>query len=372
MNERIDVLIVGAGVIGLAVGRALATRGREVVVLERHLSPGQETSSRNSGVIHSGIYYPTNSLKARLCVQGRDQLYAYCEARGINHRRCGKLIVAQASQIEALEKIRDKALKNGVTDLRWLNHTDVEKLEPSVRCAAALLSPSTGIIDVHEYLVALQGDIEANNGAVVFDSELIAARQAGKQFEVTVRSGASNSEYSCNNLINCGGLHALNLLRRIDGYPTARLRQPYFAKGNYFVCQGTRPFKHLVYPMPNEAGLGVHATLSLDGTTRFGPDVEWIDELNYAVDAKRGDDFYSAIREYWPTLPDNSLQPDYAGIRPKLVGPDQLAADFEIEGLADHGMTGLVNLLGIESPGLTSSLAIGEFVSQILKIQATH
>ena len=364
--ESIDVLVVGAGVIGLAIGRALASRGYEVVVVERHLAPGQETSSRNSGVIHSGIYYPTGSLKARLCVSGREQLYAYCEARGINHRRCGKLIVAQDSQLDELQKLRHKALENGVTDLRWLSASEVAELEPDVRCSAALLSPSTGIVDVHEYMLALQGDLEASNGTIVFDSEVVGARQCDAHLAATIRSGESSQEFLCRHLINSAGLRAVDLLRQIEGYPTARLRTAYYAKGNYFVCQGARPFNHLVYPMPNEAGLGVHATLSLDGTTRFGPDVEWTTDLNYSVDAKRGESFYDAIREYWPGLPDLSLHPDYAGIRPKLVGAEHKAADFEIEGPSDHGIGGLVNLLGIESPGLTSSLAIAEHVYRIV------
>lgn len=363
MTDTVDVVVVGAGVVGLAVARALALHGHEVIVLERHRLPGQETSSRNSGVIHSGIYYPTDSLKARLCVQGRDQLYDYCRERGITHRRCGKLIVAQAAQIAALQALQNKALANAVTDLVWLAATEVSELEPLVRCAAGLLSPSTGVIDVHEYMTSLQGDLEAHGGSVAFDAELISTRPLGDGMLATIRSGVDSIEIGCRWLVNSAGLQALPLLALITGYPRERLRKAYYAKGNYFSCQGSRPFKHLVYPMPNEAGLGVHATLDLDGTTRFGPDVEWVDGPDdYQVDASRSIGFYSAIREYWPTLPDGALQPGYAGIRPKLVGPEGKAADFEIEGPEIHGVSGLVNLLGIESPGLTSSLAIGQEV----------
>jgi L-2-hydroxyglutarate oxidase LhgO len=366
MDNGADALIIGAGVVGLACARALAQRGLAVVVAERHPRAGQETSSRNSGVIHSGIYYPTGSLKATLCVAGRQRLYAYCEARGIEHRRCGKLIVAQASQVDQLRSLHAKAIANGVDDLAFLSSAEAAQLEPAVRCTAALLSPSTGIIDAHEYMLALLADIEAAQGVVAFNTELVRARVRGDGFVARLRSLDEESDFACRYLVNCAGLQAIDLLERVDGYPAHRMRRAYFAKGNYFTCRGVKPFRHLVYPMPTEASLGLHATLDLDGTTRFGPDVEWVDELDYRVDAARGASFYASIRQYWPDLPDGALQPSYAGIRPKLVGAGQVAADFVIEGPEENGIPGLVNLLGIESPGLTSSLAIGDEVARRL------
>lgn len=362
MADRVDVIVIGAGVIGLAVGRALAQSGRAVVVIDRHDRVGQETSSRNSGVIHSGIYYPTGSLKAKLCVRGRELLYRYCAERGIAHRRTGKIVVAQQDQIAALEALRQKAVANGVYDLQWLSGAEVAELEPLVRCAAGLLSPATGIIDVHEYLVGLWGDLERAQGTVVFGSEVSAVSADGDGLTVTVDGGAAT--VSCRWLVNAGGLHAIGLLRRIVGYPPTRCRTAHFAKGNYFAYRGGKPFSHLVYPMPDEHGLGVHATLDLDGTTRFGPDVEWIDEPHYDVDPVRADSFYHAIRQYWPTIPSGSLHPAYAGVRPKLVGAGASAADFVIEDESTHTVPGLINLLGMESPGLTASLAVAEQVLQ--------
>lgn len=369
--DRVEAVIVGAGVVGLAIARSLAQQGREVLVLERHSRPGEETTSRNSGVIHSGIYYPTGSLKARLCVRGRDLLYAYCLERDIAHRRCGKIIVANEAQLPALRALYQKAMDNGVADLTLLSERQVRGLEPEVRCAAALQSPSTGIIDVHELLFGYLGDLESSGGAMILQSELLEATACHEGFVVHVRSGGSESELQCNWLVNCAGLSALDLLRRVRGYPQTRWRQPYYAKGNYFVCQGVKPFRRLVYPMPNNAGLGVHATLDMDGITRFGPDVQWVDRPEYDVDDGRVQSFYSAIREYWPSIPEGALQPGYAGVRPKLVGAGASAADFEIETEPEHGISGLINLLGIESPGLTSSLAIGEMVSKLVEDRQT-
>jgi len=364
--ESLDVVVVGAGVVGLAVARELASQGREVLILEQHARPGQETSSRNSGVIHSGIYYPTGSRKARMCVRGRELLYELCERRDIAHQRCGKIIVATESQRAALQILHRRGIANGVTDLQLLDAAAARRLEPQLACDAALLSPSTGIVDVHELLLAYQADLEGQGGAVVLQTrvESIEARKTG--FVIVARSGDSSSELHCKWLVNCAGLSAVALLRQITGYPRLRWREAYFAKGTYFACQGVRPFQHLVYPMPNEASLGLHATLDLGGTTRFGPDVEWVSEPDYRVDSARAASFYAAIREYWPTIPDGSLQPAYAGVRPKLVGPGAAAADFEIEGPAAHGVPGLINLLGIESPGLTSSLALGEEVARLV------
>jgi L-2-hydroxyglutarate oxidase LhgO len=365
-THEVDTLIIGAGVVGLAIARALAMAGREVIVVERHARVGEETSSRNSGVIHSGIYYPKDSLKARLCVRGRELLYAYCRERGVAHRQCGKLIVAQSTQISALRDLQARAAANGVTDLEWLSGDQVRAMEPEVRCAAGLFSPSTGIVDVHEYMNTLMGDIESAGGQIVTRTRFVRGRSNGSGFAVEMDCDGEELAMSCRALVNSAGLDAVNVLDRITGYPASRLRKAHYAKGNYFVCHGSRPFKHLVYPMPNEAGLGVHATLDLDGTTRFGPDVEWIEQLDYGVDARRGESFYAAIREYWPALPDGALQPGYAGIRPKLVGADGKAADFVVESEQQHGVPGLVNLLGIESPGLTASLALAEHVRTLV------
>ncbi|HTE40462.1 MAG TPA: NAD(P)/FAD-dependent oxidoreductase [Steroidobacteraceae bacterium] len=368
MTERLDVVVVGAGVVGLAVARALALSNREVLVLERHRLIGSETSSRNSGVIHSGIYYPANSLKAKFCVRGRELLYAYCDAQGIAYRRCGKIIVAQEAQVPALRELERKGRVNGVDDLQWLTGIEVRALEPNVRCAAGLMSPSTGVVDAHSYMTALHGDLEAHGGNVVFDSRVVSAAVRGNSILVRVRNGSEDIDLECGLLINSAGLQAADLLRNIDGYPAEKLHRAYYAKGNYFSCTGAKPFRHLMYPMPNEAGLGVHATLDLDGTIRFGPDVEWIDSSDdYQVDAARALPFYEAIREYWPGLVDGALQPAYAGIRPKLVGPGSTAADFIVESSRDHGIAGLISLLGIESPGLTSSLAIAEHVVQLAR-----
>lgn len=369
--ECVAAVVIGAGVVGLAVGRALARQGMETLVLERHSRPGEETTSRNSGVIHSGIYYPTGSIKARLCVRGRDMLYGYCEERGIDHQRCGKIIVAAESQVAGLRALHERAIANGVTDLTMLGADQVRQLEPEVRCAAGLLSPSTGIIDVHQLLLALLGDLEASGGALVLRSTLRRAHSDGEGIVVVVAGDDGvSSELRCKYLVNCAGLSALDVLTQIEGYPSSRVRPAYYAKGNYFACHGVRPFRRLVYPMPSNAGLGVHATLDLDGTTRFGPDVEWVAEPDYRVDPQRAESFYTAIREYWPDIPDGSLQPAYAGVRPKLVGPGSAAGDFEIEGPADHGVAGLINLLGIESPGLTSSLALAERVAGLASAAA--
>jgi len=362
-QSQFDALVVGAGIVGVAAARALALRGLSVAVLERHQRAGEETSARNSGVIHSGIYYPRNSLKARLCLEGRELLYQYCDARHVSHRRVGKLIVAQAAQIDALRALMARGLENGVHDLEWLTAAQAHEMEPLVRCEAAILSPSTGILDVHELLTAMVGDLESASGMVITRTEVTGAAATADGFQVRMRDDEEG--VTARLLINAAGLNAVGMLGHIEGYPRQLLREAFYAKGNYFSCTA-RPFSRLVYPMPGEAGLGVHATLDLDGRTRFGPDVEWVGSLGYDVDAARGDAFYESIREYWPGLPDGALQPDYAGIRPKLVGPRAAAADFVIEGPADHGVPGLVNLLGIESPGLTSSLAIASYVASML------
>ena len=362
MDEQLDAVVIGAGIVGLAVARALALRGRSVLVLERHDRAAEETSSRNSGVIHSGIYYPTDSLKARLCVTGRQLLYEFAARRGVAHQRCGKLIVAQQGQQQALGALHRQAIRNGVTDLVPLDAAAVRDYEPAVCCAAALWCPSTGIVDVHELAQALIADVEAAGGIIVYRTLAHAACFGNGAVRLQCRSGGDSLELASSLVVNSAGLSAIDLLRSFDGYPPGMLRTSWYAKGNYFSLMGAKPFRHLVYPMPNEAGLGIHATLDLDGATRFGPNVEWVRDLDYQVDARHVTEFYDSIRSYWPDLRDGALQPAYAGIRPKLVGPGSKAADFIVEGPAQHGCEGLVNLLGIESPGLTSCLAIAEHV----------
>ena len=364
--DIVDAIVIGAGVVGLAVGRALAARGKETLVIERHRRFGEETSSRNSCVIHSGIYYPTGSLKARLCIRGREMLYAYCRDRGIAHSRCGKLIVAQSGQVAALEALHAKALENGVDDLGCLTEGEARDLEPSVRCAAALFSPSTGIIDVHQFMTALLGDFEAHGGTLVLNSSVQGVRRVADGFEVTTRSGDEETTVQSRRLVNAAGLSAVDVTHRIEGFPTDQIPDAYLAKGNYFSCSA-RPFSHLVYPLPNQAGLGIHATLDLDGSVRFGPDVEWVEGVDYSVDERRAESFYASIREYWPDLADGALLPAYAGVRPKIAGPGDPAADFIIAGPAEHRLPGLVNLLGIESPGLTAALAIGEHTRALIE-----
>jgi L-2-hydroxyglutarate oxidase LhgO len=364
--DRVDAVVIGAGVVGLAAARALGLAGRQVVVVERHHHIGTETSSRNSGVIHSGIYYPKGSSKAAHCVRGRNLLYAYCEARSVAHRRCGKIIVAQEADTPKLEELQRKAIANGVSDLVWLDGRGIREIEEEVTGHAALQSPSTGIVDVHEYMLALRGDIEDAGGIVALDTRFVRARRSGGTFRVDLQCNGDDYSLETGALVNSGGLNAVRVLEAIEGYPRARIPRPHFAKGNYFDLRGRSPFSGLVYPLPSEAGLGVHATLDLGGQVRFGPDVEWLDTcaepFDYRVDPTRGESFYEAIRQYWRGLPDGSLSASYSGIRPKLVDQHASAADFRIETSQDHGIEGLVNLLGIESPGLTSSLSIAEQV----------
>jgi len=369
MTERIGAIVIGAGVIGLAVGRALAQRGRDVIVLERNARIGEGVSARSSEVIHAGIYYPTGSLKAELCVRGRALLYDYVTSKGIEHARCGKLVVAvDAGQCAALEALGAKGLANGVDDLELITASDARQRAPALRCAAALWSPSTGIVDSHALMLALRGDLEAAGGHVAvltrFDSAVVGA----DGIEAVLDCDGERSAYTADVVVNCASLDAVSIARSIGGLdPQFVPRMPQqLAKGNYFVLQGKSPFATLIYPLPEPGGLGVHLTLDLAGHARFGPDVEWIDAIDYDVDPHRGDAFYAAIRSYWPDLPDASLAPSYAGIRPKIVGPGEPAADFVISAPADHGVPGLVNLFGIESPGLTAALAIAERVADSL------
>lgn len=363
--ESVDCVVIGAGVVGLAVARALAQRGREVVILEAEATFGTITSARNSEVIHAGIYYPAGSLKARLCVAGKAMLYDYCASHHVAHQRCGKLIVAtSAEQVATLEGIRAKAAANGVDDMRMLSREEAMALEPNLRCEAALLSPSTGIIDSHGLMLALLGDAEQAGAMLAVQSPVLSGRveQDGIVLEV---GGDTATTLHARTVVNAAGLTAPELARRIVGMPAALIPPQYYAKGCYFTLAGRAPFSRLIYPVPEAAGLGVHLTLDLGGQARFGPNVRWIDEIEYGVDPADADSFYDEVRRYWPALSDGALQPGYAGIRPKISGPDEPAADFRIDGPAVHGVPGLVHLFGIESPGLTASLAIGEEVARV-------
>ena len=366
MSEAVECIVVGAGVVGLAVARALALSGREVMVLEKERWIGAETSSRNSEVIHAGLYYPKDSRKSRFCVEGRDLLYAYCAARGVAHRRIGKLVIAcNEGEIPILEDIGRKAAANGVGDLEWVGGNEALALEPEVTCARAFYSPSTGIVDGHGLMLAYQADLEAAGGMVVLRAPVLSGKVEGNGFSLAV-GGAEPTTLRCRLLVNSAGIHAPALARRIAGLAAATIPPDYFCRGVYFTLSGRAPFRHLVYPVPEPGGLGIHVTLDLGGQARFGPDVEWIDGIDYGVDPRRGARFYTAIRRYWPGLPEDALQPGYAGIRPKISGPKEPAADFLIHGPAEHGVPGLVNLYGIESPGLTASLAIARHVAELL------
>jgi L-2-hydroxyglutarate oxidase LhgO len=348
------------------VARALALGGAEVIVLERNGAIGTETSARNSGVIHAGIYYPTGSLKAKLCIAGKERLYAYCAEHGVPHDRIGKLIVATSDeQIPALDALAVKAAENGVLDMRRLSSDEARALEPEVVCVAALLSPSTGIIDVHALMLAYLGDAEAKGAMLALNSPIAAGRVTPNGFELDI-AGAEPSTLACRRLVNCAGLGAQTVARSLVGLDPDNVPQGYLCKGNYFTLAGRSPFRRLVYPMPERAGIGVHVTLDMGGQVRFGPDVQWIERIDYGVDPARAEPFYAAIRRYWPNLPDGALVPGYAGIRPKLQTPTGPAEDFLIQGPLAHGVPGLVNLYGIESPGLTSSLAIADEVAAML------
>ena len=373
--DQVDAVVIGAGVVGLAVGRALAMRGLETLVLEREHAIGTGISSRNSEVIHAGLYYPAGSLKARLCVRGKQLLYAFCASHGVAHRRCGKLVVATSpEQLPGLRELQAKAAANGVDDLRWLTREEAVALEPALRCEAALLSPSTGIVDSHGLMLALQGDLERHGGAVAFGAAVSAVSPMNSANSENPslplhRVHTAEMTLAARVVVNAAGLHAPQVAASIEGLPTPPVAR--FSKGCYFALQGRAPFSRLVYPLPQDAWLGVHLTLDLGGQARFGPDAQWLDvarpeDIDYAVDPARADVFYDDVRRYWPDLPDGALQPAYSGVRPKIHGPDQPAPDFRIDGPAQHGVPGLVNLMGIESPGLTSALAIAEEVIERL------
>ena len=354
--EKLDAVVIGAGVVGLAVARALALAGREVVILESEDAIGTHTSSRNSEVIHAGIYYPKGSMKARSCVAGRELLYEYCVSHGVPHRRSGKLIVAtDERQLEELKAIQKKAHANGVTDVVWMTREQALALEPELHCVAALYSPSTGIIDSHALMLAYLGDAEAKGAMLALKSPL-------EKCEVVADGFVLQESIHARMLVNSAGLRAPTVAKAIRGYPAEKAPGEFYAKGNYYSLNRKNPFSRLVYPVPEPGGLGVHVTLDLAGQARFGPDVEWIDRIAYDVDPKRAERFYAAIRRYWPSLPDASLSPGYAGIRPKTAGPKDPAPDFQIQGPRTHGVPGLVHLFGIESPGLTASLALAGMV----------
>ena len=367
LMDTVQTVVVGAGVVGLAVARELALGGREVVVLEREPAFGTVTSARNSEVIHAGIYYEPGSLKARLCVEGRGKLVEFCSSHGVAHRVCGKLIVAGGDGERAgLEKIERRAQAAGVGSLRWLSGAEARALEPALNCGIALHSPDTGIIDSHGLMLALLGDAEDHGAMLALVSEVTRGEVRQDGFELEVAGEAGPMRLRCRELVNAAGLGAQGIASRIDGLAPGSVPPLHLAKGNYFSLSGRCPFSRLIYPIPNEAGLGVHLTLDLAGQGRFGPDVEWVSEAGYEVDPRRGDSFYAEIRTYWPGLPDGALLPAYAGLRPKLVGPGAAAADFRIDGASVHGAPGLVNLFGIESPGLTGSLAIAARVREAL------
>ncbi|MGH8689880.1 MAG: NAD(P)/FAD-dependent oxidoreductase [Burkholderiales bacterium] len=362
--EELDAVVVGAGVVGLAVARALAIAGHEVVILEAEDAIGTHTSSRNSEVIHAGIYYPEDSLKARSCVAGKHLLYEYCAAHGVPHRRCGKLIVASGeAQLPELEALHGKARANGAGELQRLTRAEVRELEPEVACVAALHSPTTGIIDSHALMLAYLGDAEDHGAMLALRSPLEKAALDSGGFILHVKEA---EPIKTRMLVNSAGLRAPTVARSVDGYPRDLTPRELYAKGNYYTLTRRSPFSRLVYPVPEPGGLGVHVTLDLAGQARFGPDVEWVERIDYDVDPKRAARFYAAIRRYWPGLPDGALAPGYAGIRPKTAGPGEPPSDFVVQGPRAHGVPGLVNLFGIESPGLTSSLALAGIVLEEL------
>jgi L-2-hydroxyglutarate oxidase LhgO len=369
MTEKIDCVVIGSGVVGLAVARAIALSpafaGREVMVLEAANAIGTGTSSRNSEVIHAGIYYPQGSLKAKLCVEGKALLYGYCDSRGIGYQRCGKLLVAtNESQVTQLQGIIAKAAANGVDDLVLLSRAEAQSMEPALSCVAAVHSPSTGIIDSHALMLSLQGDLENAGGMVVFNTA-VSHMECGLQgIHIVTQDG---TELDAAVVINCAGVHAPSLAQRIQGLDAQHVPPEFYCKGNYFTLAGRSTFSRLIYPVPQAAGLGVHLTLDLGGQAKFGPDVQWVESADdLVVDPSRGDAFYAEIRKYWPALQAGSLVAGYAGIRPKINAEHEAAKDFVIQGADVHGIKGLVNLFGIESPGLTSSMAIGQYVVDLL------
>lgn len=373
MSEQIDAIVIGAGVVGLAIARALSNLGKEVIIVEANSAIGMGTSSRNSEVIHAGIYYEKDSLKARLCVQGRKMLYDFCDSHGVPCKKIGKLIVAStAEQIPLLEGIREKARQNHVSDLELLDEHSLLTREPQLKAKAALFSPSTGIIDSHAYMLALLGDAQNKGTMLALNSPVLSGDFDDTGMTLHV-GGVSPLTIKADIIINAAGLSAIPLAQTFNGLPASSIPRAYYCKGNYFSLAGKAPFSHLIYPIPEEAGLGVHLTLDMGGQARFGPDVEWLKDtsaqtINYEVDPQRSEKFYRAIRTYWPQLGDGMLHADYSGVRPKIQPQKEGAHDFIIQGQAEHGILGLINLYAIESPGLTASLAIASEVINRLEL----
>ena len=369
MTERVDCIVIGAGVIGLAVARRLALAGREVIVLEKAEGIGTETSSRNSEVIHAGHYYATDSLKAKLCVAGNGAMYRYCAEHHIPHKRLGKIIVAtDQDEIATLEKYVKQGAINGVHDLAWITPAQVREMEPNVHCVAAIHSPSTGLVDSHSLMLSYQGDLEGAGGTVVFHSPIESGEVSSDGVILNV-GGKEPMTIQSDLVVNCAGLYAQDIAKTIKGIPPETIPKLYYAIGHYFTVTGKPAFTRLIYPVAVAGSLGLHVALDLAGQVRFGPDIEYIDRIDYGFRTSLSVKFYDSIRRYYPDLKDDSLQPGYTGIRPKLHGPGTPAADFVIQGKRDHGIDGLINLYGIESPGLTSSLAIADYVYQQLENQ---
>lgn len=366
MSERVDCIVIGAGVVGLAVARAVALTGREVVILEKADIIGSETSSRHSEVIHAGIYYAQDSLKARFCVDGKHAMYDFCDAHGVAYNRCGKIIVAtDEAQLPELDRLKANAAANGVDNLEWMTPAQVAEMEPAVFCVGALLSPSTGILDSHSYMLALQGDAEEAGAMIAYMTPVVGGRVVNDGIRLDCGGDAPMS-LTADLVINSAGLWAQSVAATIEGVPAESVPPTYYCKGNYYTLSGKPPFQRPIYPVPEKAGLGVHVTVDLGGQVRFGPDVEWVDDIDYDVDPARADKFYAAVRKYYPALRDGAIQPGYSGIRPKIQAPDEAARDFVIQGPDDHGVPGLINLYGIESPGMTSSLAIADYVRKLI------
>ncbi len=361
--DSVETVVIGAGIVGLTIARALAGRGREVVILEAEGAIGTVTSSRNSGVIHAGLYYRPGSLKARLCTAGRELLYGYAAAHGVPHQRCGKLVVATLeTETNALAALKENAERNGVAGIRLLTPTEAHSIEPDIACAAALEVPVTGIIDQHQLLWAVLGDAEAAGATLALHSPVVAGVISAPGFVLDI-GGKTPTKIGCRMLVNAAGLNAQRAARSLRGLDHATVPSQVLAKGSYFSLAGKAPFRRLIYPLPVPGSSGLHAGLDLAGRARFGPDVEWVDRIDYQVDPGREPLFVAAIRRYWPGLPDGALQPDYAGVRPKLAHGGPYDADFVVQTERDHGVPGLTNLYGIESPGLTASLALADYVA---------
>ena len=367
MSLQVQAVVIGAGAVGLACARALALAGKEVIILERNTDFGLETSARNSEVIHAGIYYPPGSLKAKMCVQGRQRLYAFCQSHGVEHSRCGKLIVATSErQLSELKNIQARALANGVDDLELLTASQAVALEPSLHAMGALLSPSTGIINGRAYMLALLGEAELHGASLALNSRVQSMQSTATGLQLSVLCDGVEETLFADLVVNAAGHQAIALANTCDAVAAEKIPRAYLAKGNYFSLAGRSPFSRLIYPVPEPGGLGVHLTLDLGLQARFGPDVEWVQTEDYSVNPQRAEVFYAAIRKYWPELKDDALQPAYAGIRPKTVPQGSPDADFQVQGPDEHGVAGLVNFYGIESPGLTSSLALADVLCERL------